>query len=96
MYEIIEPYLSEIILIVMLSIGGYVANYYRTRKKIVKKLQREQYDMKEDIQIIKKTILILAKRIDKQTMEAHDVDTEFYCLTKDLLTDEILSSKQAV
>ena len=96
MFELIEPYISGIIMAITLAVGGYVINYYRTRKELVEKIRKDQREMKEDVQLIKKTILIFAKRVDKQTMKAHDVDTEFYCLTKDLLTNEILRNKQAV
>lgn len=83
--------LIGITLIIISSVGGYVFNYFRLRKKEISKNTQNIDKIKDELKDVKRVLVMLAKRLDKGSAKYHnDNDTDYEELVKDLLTDEIL------
>lgn len=81
-------------LFIVAAVGGYVVRYFRNRKGEIS-LNSEEIEMiKDDIIDIKRVLVMLAKKIDRTVERYHDNnDSAYEELVKDLLTDDITTSR---
>lgn len=87
--------INGLILLVVSGVGGYVINYFRTRKKTVDRNTENIAELKDEVIDIKRVLVMVAKRLDKGSKKYHnDLDADYEELVKDILIDEILSDKK--
>lgn len=81
--ELLTIIVPALILLIVSGVGGYVANFFRTKKA-------EILNNSGDIIDIKRVLVMLAKKMDRGNKRLHpDVESNFEELVKDLLTDDI-------
>lgn len=77
--EWLTTLLPEIMLIVAVAVGTGIVGYFR-------KIAKTQGDLCNQVQRLQKTVVVLAKAIDRQTNRAHpEADSELDDLVKTLL-----------
>ena len=86
MLEFLNDYMGTIIITATIAVSAYIFNFFRKRGSKIESIQDEQDKLKVEIRLIKKTLIIITKIIDKQTEKAHGEDPELSDLAKDLLT----------
>lgn len=87
--EFIEQVAYGFIILISSGLGGYILNYFRIKKLAISKNRVDIEGIKEDIEILKKILIIIAKKIDKGTKKAHpELDTDITELVKDILSDD--------
>jgi len=91
MVEFLGEIIAGSVLLVVSSIGAYIFNYFKQKKKTIYDNKAEIDELKDEICNIKRVLVILSKRLDKGSKKYHnDVDSDFEDLVIDLLTSEIL------
>ena len=84
---IVAEIVSVLILITTTGVGAYVTNFFRSKKKEVE-------ENTKDIDCIKRSIVMMAKRVDRGTVRSHPgVESNIEDLVRDLLTDDIVDNE---
>jgi len=79
MLEILDTIYQEAVIAIALGTGSGVLAYFR-------KISRTQKNLCETVEKLQKTIIILAKAVDKQSNRLHpEVNSDFDDLVKELL-----------
>lgn len=98
--EFLGDIITGAMLFIVSGLSAYAFKFFKDRKKmiadnekeidkIIDDIERIERQCKKDAAHLRKAIVILAKRLDKKTKEAHpDIDTAFEEVTRDILTDE--------
>jgi len=87
----LDPWIGEIVVVILLGVSGYIVNWFRLRAKIMKKNELIILSNAANIVLLKKALIIALRIIDKQTEKAHGEDPEIACLIKDLLSDKSIN-----
>jgi len=78
-WELLLTLIPEIVLIIVVGVGTGIVGYFR-------KISQNQDDICDTMNRLQRTVVILAKAIDKQTNRAHpEADSELDDLVKTLL-----------
>lgn len=79
MENVFNSMIEPLLLVVMIAIGTGVVTFF-------KKMSKTQKDLCERVTMLQKTLIILAKAVDRQTIRAHpDSDSDLDDLVKDML-----------
>jgi hypothetical protein len=79
--------IAGLILLTVVSVGGYVANFFRIKKAKIS-------NNSSDIQCIKRALIMMAKKIDRGTEKSHPgIDSNIEDLVRDLLKEDILDKE---
>ena len=71
-------------------VSGIILFHYKKKSECFTALKNQSVSHTNDIDIIKRTLIVLAKMIDTQTNHAHDdAHSELEALTKELLTKNV-------
>ena len=79
MEQLFNSFVEPLLLTMMIATGGGVVAFF-------KKMSKTQKDLCETVSRLEKTLIILAKSVDRQTNRAHpDSDSDLDDLVKELL-----------
>jgi|APSaa5957512535_1039671.scaffolds.fasta_scaffold41205_3 hypothetical protein len=93
MVEFLGEIVAGAVLLVVSTLGAYIFNFFKQRKKTINDNSKEIAVLRDDIFALKRVMVIVAKRLDNGSRKYHDdLDSEYEELVKDLLTHEILRS----
>lgn len=94
----LSEWVVEISIAIAIPLVAYFSNWLRIRTRYIKTNRTISEQNAEEIKLIKKTLLMIMRRVDKQTAKAHGEDEELYCLAKEMLTDSVLNGhgRQAI
>jgi len=81
MEQIFTSLIEPILLTIVIAIGGGVFTFF-------KKMSKTQKDLCERVTMLQKTLIILAKAVDRQTNRSHpESNSDLDDLVKELLDD---------
>ncbi len=81
-------------LFIVAAVGGYVIRYFRNRGISISNNNKDIAKLKDDMIDIKRVLVMLAKKIDRTVEKYHDdYNAAYEELVKDLLTDDITTSR---
>ena len=93
MLEFLAELIIPIVLIVMSGVGAYIVAYIRARRKEVIDNVLSMDDIRDQIKMLKRTLVMVGKKLDKGSKKYHqDLDSAYEELVKDLLRDEPLGN----
>ena len=89
MLEFLADLIIPLILIIVSGVGAYSVAYIRAKRKELVDRILSMDDMDDQIKMLKRTLVMIAKRLDKGSKKFHqDLDSAYEELVKDLLRDE--------
>lgn len=84
-----EQIIGGIILMVVSGVGGYIINEFRIRTKQIKINKGRIIDLQNEVEQLKRILISVAKKIDRQTKRAHpEADVDIEDIVRDFLTEE--------
>jgi len=93
MLEFLADLIIPLILIIVSGVGAYSVAYIRVKRKEIVDKALSMDSIKDDIKMLERTLVMVAKRLDKGSRKYHqDLDSAYEELVKDLLRDEPLGN----
>ena len=93
--EYFTSLITGLVLLVVSSFGGYTLNYFRLRKKDIDKNTERITELENELDSVKRVLVILATRLDKDRKQFHGSSDDYEELVKDILTTEILGMRKS-
>lgn len=89
MLEFLAELIIPLVLIIASGVGAYAIAYIRVKRKELITNILSMDEVQDQIKMLKRTLVMVAKRLDKGSRKYHqDLDSAYEELVKDLLRDE--------